>query len=146
MASADSTSSAAARTGRRRNPDSAPESPPRPSRRVDDEVRLQRGAVDDDSTHPTTRGQHAVDVRLPAVFDVFRDTTPLVEGLSIDEAFLEVGGLRRIRGLPSSIAEQLRHDVRTKVGLPISVGVARTKYLAKVASAVSKPEGLLVVP
>ena len=80
------------------------------------------------------------------VFDVFRDTTPMVEGLSIDEAFLEVGGLRRIRGLPSSIAEQLRHDVRTKVGLPISVGVARTKYLAKVASAVSKPEGLLVVP
>lgn len=80
------------------------------------------------------------------VFDVFRDTTPVVEGLSIDEAFLEVGGLRRIRGLPSSIAEQLRQDVRTKVGLPISVGVARTKYLAKVASAVSKPEGMLVVP
>lgn len=81
-----------------------------------------------------------------AVFDVFHDTTPLVEGLSIDEAFLEVGGLRRIRGLPSTIAQQLRIDVREKVGLPISVGVARTKYLAKVASAVSKPEGLLVVP
>ncbi|AXT84582.1 DNA polymerase IV [Aeromicrobium sp. A1-2] len=80
------------------------------------------------------------------VFDVFHDTTPLVEGLSIDEAFLEVGGLRRIRGLPSSIAQQLRHDVRERVGLPISVGVARTKYLAKVASAVSKPEGMLVVP
>jgi len=81
-----------------------------------------------------------------AVFDVFHDTTPLVEGLSIDEAFLEVGGLRRIRGLPSTIATQLRVDVREKVGLPISVGVARTKYLAKVASAVSKPEGMLVVP
>lgn len=81
-----------------------------------------------------------------AVFEVFHDTTPLVEGLSIDEAFLEVGGLRRIRGLPSTIATQLRIDVRDKVGLPISVGVARTKYLAKVASAVSKPEGMLVVP
>jgi len=81
-----------------------------------------------------------------AVFDVFHDTTPLVEGLSIDEAFLEVGGLRRIRGLPSAIAAQLRVDVMERVGLPISVGVARTKYLAKVASAVSKPEGLLVVP
>ena len=80
------------------------------------------------------------------VFEVFRDTTPLVEGLSIDEAFLEVGGLRRIRGLPSTIAAQLRLDVMERVGLPISVGVARTKYLAKVASAVSKPEGLLVVP
>lgn len=81
-----------------------------------------------------------------AVFEVFRDTTPVVEGISIDEAFLEVGGLRRIRGAPSTIARQLRQDVRERVGLPISVGVARTKYLAKVASAVSKPEGLLVVP
>jgi len=81
-----------------------------------------------------------------AVFEVFHDTTPLVEGLSIDEAFLQVGGLRRIRGLPSLIAAQLRLDVMERVGLPISVGVARTKYLAKVASAVSKPEGLLVVP
>ncbi|MBC7633287.1 DNA polymerase IV [Aeromicrobium sp.] len=80
------------------------------------------------------------------VFEVFHDTTPLVEGLSIDEAFLEVGGLRLIRGAPSSIAAQLRVDVMQRVGLPISVGVARTKYLAKVASAVSKPEGLLVVP
>jgi len=81
-----------------------------------------------------------------AVFDVFADTTPLVEALSIDEAFLEVGGLRRIRGAPSVIAQQLREDVRSRVGLPISVGVARTKYLAKIASAVSKPEGLLIVP
>lgn len=80
-----------------------------------------------------------------AVFSIFRDTTPLVEGLSIDEAFLEVGGLRRIAGTPEHIAVQLRQRVRSEVGLPISVGVARTKFLAKVASAVSKPDGLLIV-
>jgi len=79
------------------------------------------------------------------VFAIFRDTTPLVEGLSIDEAFLEVGGLRRIAGTPEEIAIRLRQRVRTEVGLAISVGVARTKFLAKVASAVSKPDGLLVV-
>jgi DNA polymerase-4 len=80
-----------------------------------------------------------------AVFEIFRDTTPLVEGLSIDEAFLEVGGLRRIAGTPEQIAVRLRKRVRAEVGLAISVGVARTKFLAKVASAVSKPDGLLVV-
>lgn len=80
-----------------------------------------------------------------AVFDVFNDTTPFVEGMSIDEAFLDVGGLRRIAGSPSEIAVSLRHAVRERVGLPISVGVARTKFLAKVASAVAKPDGLLVV-
>jgi DNA polymerase-4 len=79
------------------------------------------------------------------VFAIFRDTTPLVEGLSIDEAFLEVGGLRRIVGTPEQVAVRLRERVRAEVGLPISVGVARTKFLAKVASAVSKPDGLLVV-
>jgi DNA polymerase-4 len=79
------------------------------------------------------------------VFAIFRDTTPLVEGISIDEAFLEVGGLRRIAGEPVEIASRLRARVRAEVGLPISVGVARTKFLAKVASAVSKPDGLLVV-
>ncbi|NNC13605.1 DNA polymerase IV [Planctomonas sp. JC2975] len=79
------------------------------------------------------------------VFAIFRDTTPLVEGLSIDEAFLEVGGLRRIAGTPEEIAARLRERVRAEVGLAISVGVARTKFLAKVASAVSKPDGLLVV-
>lgn len=79
------------------------------------------------------------------VFAIFRDTTPLVEGLSIDEAFLEVGGLRRIAGTPEQIALRLRARVRAEVGLAISVGVARTKFLAKVASAVSKPDGLLVV-
>src|SRR5690606_15808952 len=80
-----------------------------------------------------------------AVFAIFRDTTPLVEGISIDEAFLEVGGLRRIAGTPEAIAVRLRQRVRDEVGLPISVGIARTKFLAKVASAVSKPDGLLVV-
>jgi DNA polymerase IV len=81
-----------------------------------------------------------------AVFEIFEDTTPLVEGLSIDEAFLDVGGLRRISGTPIEIAVQLRRTVRERVGLPITVGIARTKFLAKVASGVAKPDGLLVVP
>jgi DNA polymerase-4 len=81
-----------------------------------------------------------------AVFAVFDDTTPLVEGLSIDEAFLDVRGLERISGTPSEIAARLRRDVLERVGLPITVGVARTKFLAKVASGVAKPDGLLVVP
>ena len=81
-----------------------------------------------------------------AMFEVFEDTTPLVEALSIDEAFLDVGGLRRISGPPTDIAVRLRREVRERVGLPISVGVARTKFLAKVASGVAKPDGLLVVP
>jgi DNA polymerase IV len=81
-----------------------------------------------------------------AMFEVFDDTTPLVEGLSIDEAFLDVGGLRKISGPPTEIAVRLRREVRERVGLPISVGVARTKFLAKVASGVAKPDGLLVVP
>ena len=80
-----------------------------------------------------------------AVFEVFEQTTPLVEGLSIDEAFLDVAGLRRISGTPAEIAAGLRHQVRERVGLPITVGVARTKFLAKVASGVAKPDGLLVV-
>jgi DNA polymerase-4 len=80
-----------------------------------------------------------------AVFDVFHDTTPLVEGLSIDEAFMDVGGLRRIAGSPAEIAARLRANVAERVGLPITVGVARTKFLAKVASGVAKPDGLLVV-
>lgn len=80
-----------------------------------------------------------------AVFEIFRQTTPLVEGLSIDEAFLDVGGLRRLVGPPAEIAERLRREVRDRVHLPITVGVARTKFLAKVASGVAKPDGLLVV-
>ncbi|MET8312450.1 DNA polymerase IV [Micromonospora sp. NPDC005173] len=80
-----------------------------------------------------------------AVFEIFRETTPLVEGLSIDEAFLDVGGLRRLAGPPADIAERLRREVRERIHLPITVGVARTKFLAKVASGVAKPDGLLVV-
>jgi DNA polymerase-4 len=81
-----------------------------------------------------------------AVYRVFEDTTPLVEGLSIDEAFLDVRGLRRISGPPTEIAVRLRRRVLERVGLPITVGVARTKFLAKLASGVAKPDGLLVVP
>jgi DNA polymerase-4 len=81
-----------------------------------------------------------------AMFAVFHDTTPLVEGLSIDEAFLDVGGLRRISGTPTEVAVRLRADVLERVGIRVTVGVARTKFLAKVASRVAKPDGLLVVP
>ena len=81
-----------------------------------------------------------------AVFAIFETTTPLVEGLSIDEAFLDVRGMERIAGAPSEIAARLRERVREQVGLPLTVGVARTKFLAKVASGVAKPDGLLVVP
>lgn len=81
-----------------------------------------------------------------AVFKIFDDTSPLVEGLSIDEAFIDVSGMERIAGTPAEIAARLRVRVRDKVGLPITVGVARTKFLAKVASAQAKPDGLLVVP
>ncbi len=81
-----------------------------------------------------------------AVFQVFRDCTPVVEAVSVDEAFLDVGGLRRVSGTPVQIAQRLRADVRDRVGLPITVGVARTKFLAKVASQEAKPDGLLLVP
>jgi DNA polymerase-4 len=80
-----------------------------------------------------------------AVFEVFEQAAPVVEGLSIDEAFLDVRGLGHISGSPRDIAARLRRDVREHVGLPISVGVARTKFLAKVASGLAKPDGLLVV-
>ena len=81
-----------------------------------------------------------------AVFEVFDDTSPQVEPLSIDEAFLDARGMERIAGTPEQIARRLRREVRERVGLPITVGVARTKFLAKVASAQAKPDGLLVVP
>src|ERR671919_441104 len=81
-----------------------------------------------------------------AMFEVFEDTTPMVQALSIDEAFLDVRGIRRISGTPTEIAVRLRREVRERVGLAITVGVARTKFLAKVASGVAKPDGLLVVP
>jgi DNA polymerase-4 len=81
-----------------------------------------------------------------AVFEVFRDTTPVVEPVSVDEAFLDVSGLRRVSGTPVQIAARLRADVRDDVGLPITVGIARTKFLAKVAGQEAKPDGLLLVP
>lgn len=81
-----------------------------------------------------------------AVFEVFGDTTPMVEPLSVDEAFLDVSGLWRVSGTPVEIAARLRERVREEVGLPITVGIARTKFLAKVASQEAKPDGLLLVP
>jgi DNA polymerase IV len=81
-----------------------------------------------------------------ALYRVFDDTTPVVEGLSIDEAFLDVRGMQRLAGSPTEIAARLRREIRARVGLPVTVGVARTKFLAKVASGVAKPDGLLVVP
>jgi DNA polymerase-4 len=81
-----------------------------------------------------------------AVFKVFEQTSPLVEALSIDEAFLDVRGLRHISGSPTEIALRLRRQIREEVGLAITVGLACTKFLAKVASGVAKPDGLLVIP
>jgi DNA polymerase-4 len=79
------------------------------------------------------------------VFALFEDTAPLVEKLSIDEAFLDVRGLEAISGSPPEIARRLRRRVRDEVGLPLSIGVATTKHLAKVASGAAKPDGLLVI-
>jgi len=81
-----------------------------------------------------------------AVFAVFHDTSPLVEPISVDEAFIDVAGLRRVSGAPVQIGAKLRSEVRDRVGLPITVGIARTKFLAKVASQEAKPDGLLLVP
>ncbi|HEX2064196.1 MAG TPA: hypothetical protein VHE80_07215, partial [Acidimicrobiales bacterium] len=80
-----------------------------------------------------------------AVIDVLRDFTPLVERLSIDEAFLDVAGSVHLFGPPAQIASEIRRRVRAELGLPVSVGVATTKHLAKVASQVAKPDGLVVV-
>ncbi len=79
------------------------------------------------------------------VIEVLRDFTPLVERISIDEAFLDVGGTVHLFGSPSDIAAAIRRRVRNEIGLGISVGVARTKHLAKVASQAAKPDGLVVV-
>ena len=81
-----------------------------------------------------------------AVYKVFEDWAPVVEALSIDEAFLDVRGLEHITGTPVEIGWKLKRSVLERVGLPITVGIARTKFLAKVASGVAKPNGLLVVP
>jgi DNA polymerase-4 len=89
---------------------------------------------------------HAYSEASREVFAIFRDTSPLVEPLSIDEAFIDVAGLRRLAGTPVEIAARLRRRVREEAGLPLSVGIATTKFLAKVASARSKPDGLLEVP
>ena len=80
-----------------------------------------------------------------AVFDIFDETSPIVEGISIDEAFIDVSGMSRIAESPEAIAAELRRRVSDEVGLAITVGVARTKFLAKVASGVGKPDGLLIV-
>jgi DNA polymerase IV len=79
------------------------------------------------------------------VMGVFQEFTPLVEQISIDEAFLDVAGAVRLFGPPTTIAGAIRQQVRTELGLALSVGVARTKHLAKVASQVAKPDGLVVV-
>jgi len=81
-----------------------------------------------------------------AVFDVFEETAPVVQGVGMEEAFLDVRGLGPESGSPAEIAARLRREVRERVGLPITVGVARTRLLAKLASRQGKPDGLLVVP
>jgi DNA polymerase-4 len=81
-----------------------------------------------------------------ALYALFEDTTPSVEGLSIDEAFLDVRGMERLAGTPWEIAVRLRRAARERLGLPLTVGIARTKHLAKIASAVAKPDGILLVP
>ena len=80
-----------------------------------------------------------------ALFEIFGQTAPKVEGLSMEEAFLDVRGLEAISGTPREIAVRLRRRAREEVGLPVSVGVARTKVLAKMASRAAKPDGLLVI-
>src|SRR5262245_1477195 len=80
-----------------------------------------------------------------AAINVLNDFTPLVERISIDEAFADVAGCTHLFGPPAEIARTIRRRVRTELGLPISIGVARTKHLAKIASQVAKPDGLVVV-
>ena len=79
------------------------------------------------------------------VMGILGEYTPMVQRISIDEAFLDVGGSRRLFGSPSEIAVAIRRRVRDEIGLPISIGAARTKHLAKIASQVAKPDGLVLV-
>jgi DNA polymerase IV len=92
-------------------------------------------------------GGHFKDYRRlgDAAINVLHDFTPLVERISIDEAFADVAGCTHLFGAQSQIAAAVRRRVRVEVGLPISIGVARTKHLAKIASQVAKPDGLMVV-
>jgi len=80
-----------------------------------------------------------------AAIRILDDYTPLVERISIDEAFADVAGTEHLFGTPAVIAQTVRRRVRDELGLPISVGVARTKHLAKIASQVAKPDGLCVI-
>src|SRR3954454_7792740 len=80
-----------------------------------------------------------------AAISVLNDFTPLVERISIDEAFADVAGCTHLFGSPAEIAKKTRGRTRGELGLPISVGVARTKHLAKIASQVAKPDGLVIV-
>lgn len=79
------------------------------------------------------------------VMAILDDATPVVEQISVDEAFLDVSGTTHLLGRPSEIARTIRCRVRAEIGLPISIGVASTKFLAKIASARAKPDGLVVV-
>ncbi len=81
-----------------------------------------------------------------AVFEIMRSFTPVVEGISIDEAFLDVSGLRLHHPSPAAIAAEIRSAIRSKVGIPSSVGIAATKFISKLASKQAKPDGVLTVP
>jgi DNA polymerase-4 len=93
---------------------------------------------------PSDHGRYAeVSIR---VFELLRSFTPMVEGLSVDEAFLDVSGLRRHHRSPVEVGEDIRAGIRSELGLPSSVGVAATKLMAKLASESAKPDGLRHVP